>query len=829
MPPPLASAEDLLELEDGGVFVPDPGGLAAEDWFENLAEVLDEQELSEIGLDLSQKVEQDKTDLEDRREMYARGLERTGVGVEAPGGADFPGAHRVTHPALTAASVDYSARTLRELLPPGGAAWFAGSLPEDVELPPGSQERADAKANKLDKLFRRPELGIKRELEQLVIQEGLAGSQYARVIADRRRKLATVKFVPADFVILPAAATSYAAAFRKTISEALTLSEVVTRQEAGQYRKVDLVASSTVPDRTRPDEVAQRAAGVGEPATNEDDLIVLYETEEMLQLGDDEEPGPYLVTWEEQSSTVLSVYRNWREDDPTRTSIVHVIEWPFLPWRGAYSIGLLHLIGGLAAASTGALRALLDAALTNNTQTGVHLEGATAGGQSINLRPTEVKALKTNNNSDDIRKVYLPLPYNPPSPVLFQLLEFCVNAAAGMVRATLQDEPDGSPNVPVGTTLARIDEATVVFGSIFGRQIDALMETARLVGRVQAELDPARFGDLADLSDVAPVADPNVFTESKRAGQLAAVQQRAALLRQQGLMIYDERKLEERFLKQIKVPNWQELLVKQPTPQRLDAVSENVAATMGMAIIAFPDQDHASHLDVHLPYLKSPVLGSLPTTVPAFMPKMLEHLKQHVAYWYAQLTYDIATRTLGAPIEAFSDRQDPQLLNEVDGVMAAASRYALQVITRRLDDMGLGQLVTGAMQLLEQLTPQPMSDPALMAEVKRKARADEMRKDTDDKKLQLAGTQTQAEVEQADAQRALDAAEAEAARRAEAERAAEAEVNENLRKMADLQTREKIADEANAVKLEIADAANEARVEAAKNKPALTAKPVSDT
>lgn len=801
----LDSPEIIDMLPDGGAMVYDEANPpAADNHFENLADgALDDVELEELGLELSRLVEQDVEDRKERDEMYARGLERTGIGTDAPGGASFQGATKVTHPVLAEASVDCAARILRELLP--ATPWFVANLPDVEEPDPKAQQAAEKKASALDEICKNTVREFRAELEQLIGQEVLAGSQYFRVWPDRRLKRARCRFVPIDDVILPSSAASYATATRRTTREKVTAIELKRRVESGQYRDVELVAPSNPPSQTRPDEVVDRAQGVSAPVDNEDEVFTLYEVEVALQLeslGDETEMS-YLVTYEETSSAVLSVYRNWDPDDPLGEPIIHAIEFPFLPWRGAYSIGLLHAIGGLAGAATGALRALLDSAHINNMATGVSLPGSGRSGESVNLRPTEIKTLGNNVASDDIRKVFMPMPFNPPSPVLFQLLGFVIEAAKGMVRATVEGEEEGQANVPVGTTLARIDEGTVVFGSIHARQVRAFLEAGKLIGRVMSEVDPRRYGMLRDLSDVAPAADPSVYTEAKRLGQIQAMQARDLQLKSVGIQLYDTRKLEERFLRQLKVPNYQEILAKEKKPQRMDAVSENVAATMAQPVVAFPDQDHESHLKIHVPYIDS--IGKLPMVSPGLYPGMLEHLKQHVALWYAQVVYDVASRAAGRALEELTDQKDTQISVEVDRLMAMAAGRALTFINLKLQQLQVERVVGEMMKFLQAMQPQMAGDPALMAEVKRKAEADKLRKDTDDRKLQLAATDGARKAAEAEKKAALEAEQ----RRIEQE-------NENAREAmrrqttlettaAELATREAVNTQDNETALEIAE------------------------
>ena len=258
----------------------------------------------------------------------------------------------------------------------------------------------------------------------------------------------------------------------------------------------------------------------------------------------DVEPAPYIITIDKLSRKVLSVYRNWDELDESKEELQWFVEFPFVPWRGAYPIGLPHMIGGISAAATGALRALLDSAHISNSQTMLKLKGGTRGGQTLEIQPTQVLEIEGGLNVDDVRKLAMPLPYNPPSAVLLQLLGVLVDAGKGVVRTTLEDLADSNSNTPVGTTLARIEQGMTVFSAIHGRLHDAMGRMLRILHRlngmylddenIEAELgeELATRADFDGPMDVVPVSDPNIFSEAQRYAQVQAVAQRAAALPQ---------------------------------------------------------------------------------------------------------------------------------------------------------------------------------------------------------------------------------------------------------------------------------------------------------
>jgi hypothetical protein len=350
--------------------------------------------------------------------------------------------------------------------------------------------------------------------------------------------------------------------------------------------------------------------------------------------------APYILSIDKSSDKPLSLYRNWEEDDAQMNELDWMVEFPFVPWRGAYPIGLTHMIGGLSGAATGALRALLDSAYIQNVPTLLKLKGG-PNGQTLNVQPTEIVEMEGGALVDDVRKLAMPLPFAGPSPTLFQLLGFLVDAGKGVVQTSFEKFSDQNPNAPVGTTMAIIEQGMVVFSSIHSRLHSAMARSFNILHRInsayytQEGLDAIDAGlsisadDFDGPSDVVPISNPAIFSEAQRFAQIQAIMQRAALMPQ----MYDQRAVEEMFLRTLKVPG-SEVLNPMPGSEDRDPVSENVAAAMGQGIYVLPYQDHLAHMEVHLPFLKSPLFGSNPTITPVFLYPMALHLRDHLLNYY---------------------------------------------------------------------------------------------------------------------------------------------------------------------------------------------------
>tara|TARA_R110002167_G_scaffold9644_2_gene44633 strand:- start:2653 stop:4245 length:1593 start_codon:yes stop_codon:yes gene_type:complete len=333
-----------------------------------------------------------------------------------------------------------------------------------------------------------------------------------------------------------------------------------------------------------------------------------------------------------------------------------MVEFPFVPWRGAYPIGLTHMIGGLSGAATGALRALLDSAYIQNVPTLLKLKGG-PNGQTLNVQPTEIVEMEGGALIDDVRKLAMPLPFAGPSPTLFQLLGFLVDAGKGVVQTSFEKFNDQNPNAPVGTTMAVIEQGMVVFSSIHSRLHAAMARSFNIIHRInsmyytQEELDGLDVGlsisadDFTGPSDVVPISNPAIFSEAQRFAQIQAIMNRA----QQMPQMYDQRAVEEMFLRTLKVPG-SEVLNQPPGSEDRDPVTENVAAAMGQPIYVLPQQDHIAHLEVHLPFLKSPMFGMNPAIQRVLLYPMAMHLKDHLLNYYLVESHDAVDKAVQSKV-----------------------------------------------------------------------------------------------------------------------------------------------------------------------------------
>jgi len=761
-----ADDEDVIDTPDGGAIVrmdDDEEEPRSEDFLANLAETMPDSELQTLAQSYLDLIGKDKEARKKRDEQYEEGLRRTGLGDDAPGGAQFNGATRVVHPMLTEACVDFAARAIKELFPPQGPV---------KDLIPGEVTADKAKKAKRKTAFMNWQLTVqssefRAELEQLLTQVPLGGAQYMKVTWKEDRNRPEFLFVAIDDLYLPFAATNFYTAQRKTHVQYLTAVDYQRRVKSGMYRDVDLGPVSMEPEYSVAEKANNKIEGREETSYNEDGLRTVYEVHTIAAIEDDE-ALPYIISIDKPSGKVLAIYRNWDELDEAQEELQWFVEFPFVPWRGAYPIGLPHMVGGLAAAATGALRALLDSAHISNSQTMLKLKGGSKGGQSLEIQPTQVMEIEGGMAADDIRKLIMPLPYNQPSPVLFSLLGFLVDAGKGVIRTSMEDIADGNANAPVGTTLAKIEQGMVVFSAIHARLHNAMAKLLAILHRLNAmylddEDTDAELGEelatRADFEgplDVVPVSDPNIFSEAQRFAQVQAVAQRAAQLPQ----LYNLRKVEERILDTLKIPNAKELLNPAVEPKERNAVNENVAATMGQPIVVFPEQDHIAHLKTHLAYMLSPALGMNPLIAPTYLPAMMNHIKDHLASWYAYSVFELGTEATGEDIgDVLKAIKDPDDKRAFDVMLAEASQTVVQQAGSVF--ASLPPVIQQAQQVMQSLAPQPPMDPnaqAAMEQLKLQAQQIQMRAQTDAQRMQLDAAKTQQQAQTNQAKLQLDVA-----------------------------------------------------------------------
>lgn len=650
---------------------------------DNLAESLKEFELNAIATALLELIDKDREARKERDKQQEEGIQRTGLGDDAPGGATFDGASKVVHPVLAEGCVDFSARAIKELFPANGPVKTKIYGTQDT----AKLEKAKRKRDFLNwyTTVKMPEYRSEKEI--LLTQLPLGGSQYEKYWPDAGKKRICMEFVPIDKVLLPYAASSFYDSPRITHVQERTEAKIQQYVDSGFYRDVFGISDQQV-EETASQHANNKVEGKSDSGYNEDGVRLIYEVACWWEIGE-EGSAPYVIHIDEPTGKIAAIYRNWKEDNEDREALQWWVENKFIPWRGVYGIGLLHLIGSMAGSATGALRALFDSAHINNTPTAIKLKGGRTSGQNLNLDVTAVTEIEAPPGTDDIRKVIMPVPFNPPSPILFQLLEWITQQAKGVVATAEERIADASNNMPVGTALALIEQGSQVFSSIHARLHESQRRALKIICRLIQENsdwiteDLQRFGltpdDFADNDDVEPVSDPNIFSEAQRFAQTQAVLQMAGADAGNPNIQWNQVAIRRRALEMMRVEGIDEILPKAPEPVTDDPVTENFAAYRGKPLKAHIEQDHMAHLMVHLSYINSPI-NQLDQSPDPTLGVILTHCREHLMFIYQTLAGKGVQMALNDPTnaEAFAVHLEQQLEAQQQAALAQQQRQGQQ-------------------------------------------------------------------------------------------------------------------------------------------------------
>lgn len=729
-PPDLSIGEDATveEQEDGSaiVMLPEDEEKESGEFDENLAETLDSTELGQIANRLLEDFKRDREAREGRDKQYALGIQRTGIGEDAPGGASFEGASRATHPMLVEGCIDFASRAIKELFPAKGPCrtQIIG------EATRGALEKAERKKTYMNWQMTSQIAEYRSQLEACLTQVPLGGSQYIKVYPDLQLKRPRVEVVYIDDVLLPFAATDFYSAQRITHVQHLTAYEFDARIASGMYFMPGGAGESTDPgEKSLAATASEKAEGKDDTAYNEDGLRTVYETNVLLIVegdpqareSDDGEvlPSPYVMTIDESTRKCVGLRRNWEEDDEKRERLHWLVEFGLIPWRGAYKIGLAHLIGSLQGAATGALRALLDSAHIANHQGGVMLKGpaGSVNGQSAMANPGEFVQIDTPVSVTDIRDLVMPFPFAGPSTVLFQLLEWLSQHGSEVISTADEKLGDSPQNAPVGTTLAMIEQGSITYSAVHGRLHESQKRVMEIIHRIDADMvqDEETVEELGSLvvyradfqgpMDVIPVSDPNIFSDAQRYAQLQAVM----ALAQQFPQFYKMDVLNRRALMLLNYPAYEEVLATPGDPKRRNAIEENVAARLPETCLkAYDDQDHLLHLQMHLQFATSPIFAANPMMANPTIGVLLAHCAEHLIEYYKkhaeaaqQATHEVTT---GQPATEMDDNAREQAMHDA---MVAADQVMAQELAQIMP------MIQSAQQAAQKFAPQPPADPAV--------------------------------------------------------------------------------------------------------------------
>ena len=639
-----AGEEDFIMQEDGSAVlessIQEPRMTGFD---ENLAESMDESELMQIANELLDGIEKDKASREDWERTYTDGLKYLGMKFDDERSEPFEGASGVIHPLLGEAVTTFQAQAYKELLPSGGPVktQIVGAYSSAVE------EQAQRVKEFMNYQITHVMEEFDEELDQMLFYLPLAGSAFKKVYYDEALGRAVSKFVAPEDLIVPYYTTDLESCPRITNVVKMAENEVKKLQAIGFYRSVDVDYGDDVSETSDVKEEIEKLSGI-QAAHDTGEVSILYEVHCNLELNgfeDTNENGeptgvklPYIVTIDAGSNDILSIRRNYQEEDPLKNKIEYFVHFKFLPGLGFYGFGLTHMIGGLSKASTSILRQLIDAGTLANLPAGFKTRGIRIRDEDVPLQPGEFRDVDAPGGV--LSQAIQPLPFKEPSRTLLDLLGILVDGGKKFASIAEINTGRGNPNAPVGTTLALLERSTKVLSAIHKRLHNSQKKEFRLLAQVFQEYLPPEYpyaiangeatiklSDFDDNIDVFPVSNPDIFSQSQR---IAMAQEMMALVQSNPEIhgpngIYESYK---RMYAAIGVDNIEQILTPPPPtdPKPMEAGFENNKLLLGQQAQAFGQQNHDAHIATHLALLQTP-----PVQMNAQVQALIHsHIMQHL-------------------------------------------------------------------------------------------------------------------------------------------------------------------------------------------------------
>ena len=607
-----------------------------EEFSANLADGMDERILKSLGSELLSEYKKDKTSRKDWEDAYIKGLDLLGTNYTEQS-KPFKGASGVTHPLLAESVTQFQASAYKELLPSDGPVRTS-----IVGLrTPATEQQAQRVKEYMNYLLMEKMEDYTTDMDQMLFYLPLSGSTFKKIYYDEFLQRPCSKFIPAEDLVVPYYASDLKDAGRITHVIKMTENDIVKKQAAGFYRDIELPKPQQKKDEVQ--DAINKLDGMKD--TYSDYIYNLLEMHVDLNLDDYEnfdnkiKKGikiPYIVTLDEGSGEILSIYRNYKPDDPNFTRIEYFVHYKFLPGLGFYGFGLIHMIGGLSRAATIALRQLIDAGTLKNLPAGFKSRGLRVRDDDQPIQPGEFRDVDAPGGN--IRDQFFQLPFTEPSPTLFQLLGFVVQAGTKFAQITDLSTGNDTQNRAVGTTIALMERGSRVMTGVHKRCYYAMRLEFKILARLCAEYLPPEYPydvyganrlvkqlDFDNRVDILPVADPNIMSMAQRV-TLAQTQLQIAQSNPQLHNIYEayRRVYEALGTKQIDT-----LMKPAPKPpQPLDPAKENARALQMQLLTAFEFQDHDAHIAAHTTFMASRMVQINPMVYA----NLQAHVSDHISF-----------------------------------------------------------------------------------------------------------------------------------------------------------------------------------------------------
>ena len=631
---------EIIPEEDGGVIVdfdPQAKQGTAVEFDANLAEEIPDRELGRISSELMSEFDANKASRQDWEEAYANGLELLGFTYDERT-EPFRGASGVTHPLLAEAATQFQAQAFNELLPSSGPVRTI-VIGEDT---PEKNNQAQRVKQFMNYYLTTIMEEYTPDMDQMLFYLPLAGSTFKKTYFDEAMNRVVSKFVPVENLVVPYETSDLETCPNITQVVRMSLNDLRKNQISGFYRDVEVMPAQK--DLTSVNEETNRIEGV-EPSQIDYDCTLLechvdLDLEGYEDMDEDGDPTgikvPYVVTLSADNGQVLSIRRNYMEEDENRKKIQYFTHFKFLPGFGFYGLGLIHTIGGLSRTATAALRQLIDAGTLSNLPAGFKARGLRIRDDDDPLQPGEFRDVDAPGGA--IRDSLMPLPFKGPDGTLFNLLGFVVQAGQRFATITDLKVGDGNQTAAVGTTIAMMEQGSRVMSAVHKRLHYAMRKEFKILMRVMSESLPQEYPyavegadatvmreDFDDRVDVVPVSNPNVFSQSQRimmaqtklqlAGAAPELHNMPEIFRDmyEALGITDV----DRIMKSVPETD--------PVPK--DPVQENIDGLDMLPMEAFRGQNHAAHIQAHLSFAISPMVAGNPTLAASFQKHIMQHVK----------------------------------------------------------------------------------------------------------------------------------------------------------------------------------------------------------
>ena len=696
--------EILFDEEDNLI---DPSMLEMEvdiPFEENLAEYLDPATLNEISSELLSSYQDDVDSRENWYETFRDGLELLGIEND-PRSEPFEGASGVYHPLLAEAATHFQAQAYKELLPANG--------PVDTKIMGASNDPKAMQANRV-KDFMNFQLMYKMEeydpeMDQMLFYLPLAGSSFKKCYYDPTMGRVVSRFIKAEDLVVPYTATDLHTSPRITHRMTMTENDLRKLQLSGFYTDEEMSRPSYSEQEDPVQQKIDEIDGVSRTGRQADYTLLEFHAELDIEGFEHTDKNgeatglaiPYIITICKDNNRVLSVRRNYVENDPMRKKIEYFTHYKFLPGLGFYGFGLIHMIGGVTKSATAILRQLIDAGTLANLPAGFKARGLNIQRSDDPVQPGEWRDVDTPGGT--IRDAFMPLPFKEPSPALAQLMGVLVESGQRFAAVMDNQTGDANSNAPVGTTVALLEKGQKVISAIHKRLHYAQRSEFKILKRLFGEYLPPEYPyqvqggqqtvfatDFDNSVDVIPVCDPNIFSTTQRI-ILAQTQLQMA---QSAPQIHNMKEAFRKMYIALNIKDIDDILLPDMAPAPKDPVQENMDALLGAPLQAFPQQNHDAHIQAHMAFMQSPQVQQNP----AAMAALQAHIQQHQALKYRlQVMEMLAQQGMQLP-QIGPDGQMPQLPPEMESEIAIAAAQATQQIT-------------GQEQALAQAMAQQQTDP----------------------------------------------------------------------------------------------------------------------